>query len=146
LKADEKYVLESVEPIPTQAQFNTAYTINSGLIAKADLSNEASIRQSVAKVKADLRSIATALESYYVDWNKYPTNLNNLTTPIAYLTQVFGDPFAKGNESLQVGVTENSDNWKAYSVGPDQIDDDGEIIYDPTNGTISKGDIIREKQ
>jgi hypothetical protein len=109
------------------------------------LSNEASIRQSVAKVKADLRSIATALESYYVDWNKYPTNLNNLTTPIAYLTQVFGDPFAKGDETLKLGVSEKN-YWKTYSVGPDQEDNKGEIIYDPTNGTISKGDIVRQRQ
>jgi len=110
------------------------------------LNNEASIRQSVARIKADLRSMATALESYFVDYNRYPSNPQNLTTPVAYLTQLFGDPFAKGNESLQVGVTENSDNWKAYSVGPDQEDNKGEIVYDPTNGTISKGDIIREKQ
>ena len=30
----------------------------------------------------------------------------------------------------------------AYSVGPDGVDDKLEIIYDPTNGTISPGDII----
>ena len=29
-----------------------------------------------------------------------------------------------------------------YSWGPDQMDDGGLIIYDPSNGTTSRGDII----
>jgi len=29
-----------------------------------------------------------------------------------------------------------------YSVGPDGVDDKLEVIYDPTNGTMSRGDII----
>lgn len=29
-----------------------------------------------------------------------------------------------------------------YSVGPDKADDGGAIVYDPSNGTISRGDIV----
>jgi len=36
---------------------------------------EAQTRSKVSRVKADIRSVVTALEAYYVDWNNYPTNL-----------------------------------------------------------------------
>jgi prepilin-type N-terminal cleavage/methylation domain-containing protein len=79
---------------------------------------EAQTRSKVARVKADMRTVATALESYNVDTNKYPpdyqyasTNggpvdvnqrdvrsylprLTVLTTPLAYLTGVPEDTFA----------------------------------------------------
>jgi prepilin-type N-terminal cleavage/methylation domain-containing protein len=63
---------------------------------------EAQVRSKVSKVRADLRSVATGIESYNVDWNSYPTGsrgdvlgrLGRLTTPVAYLTSVsFPDPF-----------------------------------------------------
>src|ERR1041385_5635410 len=70
---------------------------------------EAQTRSKVSRVKADMRSIATALESYQVDWNTYPYDgysttggpgglpgeynywyLNKMvTTPQAYLTTAY---------------------------------------------------------
>lgn len=76
---------------------------------------EAQVRAKVARARADMRTIATGLESYVVDHNAYPKNnaqswslsfgspnpqmvptLERLTTPIAYLSggSVFRDPFA----------------------------------------------------
>src|SRR5260221_6983793 len=68
---------------------------------------EAQVRAKVTRVKADLRTVATALEAYSVDSNHYPwsgptntkfypigTTCVNLTTPVAYITSVgFNDPF-----------------------------------------------------
>jgi len=64
---------------------------------------EAQTRSKVSRVKADMRSIATGLESYAVDYNKYPgferniwliADLRQLTTPVAYMTSLsFYDPF-----------------------------------------------------
>ena len=31
-----------------------------------------------------------------------------------------------------------------YSIGPDMVDDAGSLRYDPTNGTFSRGDILRD--
>jgi hypothetical protein len=36
----------------------------------------------------------------------------------------------------------DADQFLCYSVGPDQKDDAGSILYDPTNGTKSRGDIV----
>lgn len=70
---------------------------------------EAQVRSKVSRAKADMRSLATALESYAVDHNKYPPGVKEetgmvdvwnvwneyrLTTPVAYITSVqIADPF-----------------------------------------------------
>lgn len=78
---------------------------------------EAQVRSKVSRAKSDMRSIATALEAYRVDNNRYcpcyqsqdgtvntpgtPVNpriqrLAWITTPIAYMTSVINDPFSPG--------------------------------------------------
>ena len=69
---------------------------------------EAQTRAKISRTLADMRTVSTGLESYYVDWNKHPPDsierdllgfpppekfddgtremFNALTTPIAYLT------------------------------------------------------------
>jgi type II secretion system protein G len=82
---------------------------------------EAQVRSKVSRAKADIRSLATGLEAYYVDNNHYPTSycltvskllpcgwtnpVSNywidgwlpriipLTTPVAYMTSIPEDPF-----------------------------------------------------
>lgn len=73
---------------------------------------EAQIRSKVARGKADMRSVQTALEAYYVDWNAYPApsrvgpdllhDAPELSTPIAYVSNVnlvdpFGEAFKWGD-------------------------------------------------
>ena len=63
---------------------------------------EAQVRAKVSRAAADLRTIATALESYAVDYNKYAPNDDayntvpkELTTPVAYLSTMYlVDPFS----------------------------------------------------
>jgi prepilin-type N-terminal cleavage/methylation domain-containing protein len=84
---------------------------------------EAQTRSKIARVHADVRSTSVGLEAYAADYNRYPigymnirqgTNtgqppypsipqllrndhaLSRLTTPIAYLTGIFKDPFTRG--------------------------------------------------
>ncbi len=69
---------------------------------------QAQIRAKISRVKADMRSEATALESYYVDNNQYPEERAGtssligpagvygafrLTTPIAYISDLPESPF-----------------------------------------------------
>ena len=67
---------------------------------------EAQTRSKLARVKADMRTLTTALESYGVDNNTYPDakafftpmpsqRFNALTTPIAYITSPPRDPFMR---------------------------------------------------
>ncbi|MBI1784515.1 hypothetical protein HYR69_05170, partial [Candidatus Sumerlaeota bacterium] len=134
---------------------------------------EAQVRSKVSRVKADERSLATAIESYYVNTGFYPTQLDVLWQgPVKYMSSPFADPYGSGGGSgsgygaassyrylsgseayekaaraglVPPGKTAeaNPNFWMAYSVGPDGRDDGGEVIYDPTNGSTSAGDIIR---
>jgi prepilin-type N-terminal cleavage/methylation domain-containing protein len=66
---------------------------------------EAQTRAKVSRVKADIRSVVTAIEAYVIDWNNYPPNLPMIsnfrfgenyfavTTPTAYMTSIPNDPF-----------------------------------------------------
>ena len=54
---------------------------------------EAQIRAKVTKVKAELRTAATALEAYQVDWRAYPwaAELDNLLAPAFPPSALNGD-------------------------------------------------------
>ncbi len=80
---------------------------------------EAQVRSKISRVQADIRSIATGLEAYAVDHNRYPPGYINIrqspsppvtskyernpfafsqiTTPVAYMTTIPRDPFAVGS-------------------------------------------------
>ena len=142
----------------------------------------ANLMSRVSRTKSDLRSMATALEAYNVDWSNYPpspgfnsvlnegpgittwASLYRLTTPIAYITKVCNDPFSKqdgdpifcfhADGSRDPGLWQQGLQWIIWSVGPDGIanfrskgDFLGEgwidLVYDPTNGVTSSGDIMR---
>ena len=160
---------------------------------------EAQTRSKVSRVKADIRSLGTAVEAYAVDNNKYPLSPHplygdpaggpsgifrdgapgSITTPIAYITSSkLVDPFAADAQSGglpwdEVVFTWNNftdentsgfypDAYKEYygsyrigSIGPDRnwynnntrtFNDDNTIVYDPTNGTISIGNIWRSQK
>ncbi len=176
---------------------------------------EAQTRAKVSRAKSDMRTLATAIESYYVDNNKFPLAivdapyaptyaaanrryclLVTLTSPIAYITSFPVDAFegdyrgsilpddariyydyrrtyldtVSGQTTLQqiatglgFNVNEQPTSWLLYSPGPDKeqnintkLANKGTVpvsgfgdplgtwpYYDPTNGTISWGDVIR---
>ena len=167
---------------------------------------EAQVRSRVSRVHADMRSIATAIEAYTVDFQRAPIGGNEgaggsgapyslwtddtrdelyrqFTTPVAYMTQIPVDPFmdkAASQYNQTSGKTKhlkyfeyqhmqfhaydvNNDMGRAFRVGyvwylrspgPARIvgspylaaivvDNDPGMIYDPTNGTMSIGNIHR---
>ena len=144
---------------------------------------EAQTRSKVARVRNDLRVLATALESYHVDNNAYPQSnfvprfrrFIALTTPIAYLSVIPSDPFqsvdggaggfrASGNYKFGAMPLDSASRWALGSDGPDLLNDlenlrfypgysaglffgqvpsHDYILYDPTNGTVSRGDVFR---
>ncbi len=163
---------------------------------------EAQIRAKASRVKTELRTLAVAIESYQVDHNHPPydgepggphwgwtTALGQITTPVAFLTSIPGDPFQdiqmksalaapgttyfldvpsnkrhgydygtaywqnlEANPSTALKWRRNfgSSLWKIGSCGPDKTFQPSPDLYyglgnayDPTNGTISEGDIYR---
>jgi len=147
---------------------------------------EAQTRARISRVKSDLRTMATGLETYAADNNQYPPapvalgprfrRFRPLTTPISYLTNIPLDPFKSTDAQASFGrfrsgmytygatPLENAARWALSSDGPDRQDDMNPLrfypgysyelffgsvegfdytLYDPTNGTISRGDLFR---
>ena len=142
---------------------------------------EAQTRSKVSRVKSDLRTYATALESYYIDNNTYPSQassqpngqfgagynqmgndqnsgarkastfrikkndadqLMTLTTPIAYLSTYFGDPFADTKGATFVySNSPYGTGWLMWSWGPDA--DESSASY--SSSWIVGGDIAFNK-
>ena len=162
---------------------------------------EAQVRAKVARCKGDMRSMATGVEAYMVDNNTYPLYgritqagvvepicagvggaatpdqnefvATGLTTPVAYITSRFVDPFAtqvpgpepfirylnyismKQHFSLpgappapvQQDLLAKTGLWRMIGCGPD-LDRGADtkfknLVYDASNGTVSDGDIVR---
>lgn len=97
------------------------------------------------------------------------SNMMTLTTPIAFVTSYFSDPFsAPLSATFSYFSSQEQAGWILWSPGPDKIYDltteniselylpaNGqydqsrgliELTFDPTNGTISPGDVWRVKQ
>lgn len=123
---------------------------------------EAQVRSKVSRSRADMRSMATAIESYYVDNNAFPPQADILWQgSVKYMASAFLDPYAEprgtpmryisGRDAfvrgVHVGLVSPEANpdamWLVYSIGPDTRDDGAMVLYDPTNGTVSSGDIVR---
>jgi len=149
----------------------------------------AQVRSKVSRAQSEMRTFATAMESYYVDNNEYLPTRNvvgvsrlqryiPLTTPVAYLSSIPKDSFSDstgdqqyypywgpefwndtfaGNYYARFTTTPDLYNrvasgqtnmWMILSSGPDR-DYEAAVapylfdVYDPTNGTISNGDIFR---
>jgi prepilin-type N-terminal cleavage/methylation domain-containing protein len=94
---------------------------------------EAQVRSKVSRVASDMRSLATAVEAYRVDYNKmFPTyRLTNAesrtfiwgyaTTPVAYITSVPRDPF---------NISDTDPNNRVVTIwGPDYIDGNVEVRH-----------------
>lgn len=119
----------------------------------------AQTRSKVSRVQDEMRTVGIALESYYVDSNCYPrqgpagtciiaqNGLPELTTPIAYITLFPKDIFHEETGVpwyFQYGMCHSGVTyWYLWSFGPDRTDQYAGLIYDPTNGVISNGDIKR---
>lgn len=93
----------------------------------------------IAKAKGELRTLQTAIESYYIhNNNTYPSGLSDLTSATPLIVgSLPEDPFNSGN-NYGYTVSGNGDYFVVYSEGPGgnggaSINDSGTITE--TNGS-----------
>ncbi len=168
-----------------------------GILAAIAVPNflAAQTRAKAARVKADIRSLQTAMEAYHVDHNAYlpdhsyfePMTWRQLTTPVAYMNSILRNPYEAKNVAYPEGwlavfgysaevIVDSGGGVRKWpqelssiglkywleSAGPDQYSDlqdvgwnniaawQGidrgtaylDVIYNPSNGTISSGDMM----
>ena len=116
---------------------------------------EAQIRSRIAKSKAEIRTIATALEAYRIDFGGYPRDHDSawpimernsqdgyrqLTTPLKYLETLARDPFGQEmatGDAIAAGINRNTSFFYEGGSGSDQSPQCGNgrmIIYMNRNG------------
>ncbi len=105
-----------------------------GILAAIAVPNflNAQVRARIARVEADFRSVATALESYHLDHNFYPVwqtfaggsiwpvsrRLIPLTTPVAYMSSVPQiDPFVRSSSNLLIREQSHDAYNEGYNYG-----------------------------
>lgn len=149
-KSEEPFGTGNVVGIVVVAASPLLLVLCCGPLAAISIPNflTAQERAKVARVRSEMRVLATALETYYVDYSAYPsaeTFPAPLTTPVAYMGSAPKDPFTQPPKDYgyRPQPVNGQEGWIVLSVGPDRIDNDGEIEYDLSNGTTSNGDIIR---
>lgn len=146
-------------------------------------------RWKVPRAKADMKTVGSGIEAYFLDHGACPkpasfttspfwrsgnaaaqqavrkglgTLSPTLTTPIAYVTDLYPDPYAP-IDGLPYAYHCDGQSWIVLSAGPDRVYDfDPESdfsssetmpskkllfkTYDPTNGLESRGDVWKLKQ
>jgi hypothetical protein len=96
--------------------------------------SEAGTRGKVSQAQCDLAHLETAGSLYEAENGQAPGDLDALVP--ATLAELPADPFAMDEAPYRLA------KGTVYSVGPDNKDDGLAKRYDPTNGTISRGDIF----
>jgi type II secretion system protein G len=111
----------------------------------------AQTRSKVARVKSELRTLTTALESYRTDNNHYPAStlvplfqrFIPLTTPVAYLSTIPTDDFnvrvdpnagtgrARGNYTYAATPIDEENRFALVSDGPDLAPNHGNVEFYP---------------
>jgi type II secretory pathway pseudopilin PulG len=99
-----------------------------------------SSRAKTERARAQISVIAAAIQAYEADTGQFPPTLLSLLNPSPYLPQIPVDPFAASNQPISYSRADGA--CQLYSLGPDGFDDRGLLVYDPTNGAESDGDIL----
>ena len=94
----------------------------------------ATVRDSCSRAKFGLTQLETACRIEHIRTGHRPDNPSRLS--LSYFPEQIQDPFSDRPYPWSEGRT------TFYSVGPDHHDDLAEISYDPTNGTVSSGDVF----
>ena len=77
-------------------------------------------RWRTAKARTELKSVAQALEGYYIDYSQFPARFSRLTTPVAYLPEIKPDICAVSGP-YGYGRMRTAGMYVLLSAGPDGI-------------------------
>jgi len=94
-------------------------------------------REKYAVAKYRLAQILLAAKIHQIETGKPISQVSELVS--AYLPKKIDDPFAQDGTNADYRF--DTKRKMFYSIGPDLQDNGNQVIYDPSNGMISAGDI-----
>lgn len=128
---DPEAFKEAVEPYHFEARFE-ALPIQEDFHRRVE---EAFVQSQVASVQSQILRLHALALLHQLDRGVYPETLEALASEDT--ASLPADPFGEGPLSYVATGREP----QIYSYGPDRRDNYGSLLYDPTNGVLSSGDI-----
>jgi len=101
---------------------------------------EVQTRHKVTDMKFQLLRMATAAKYHLVTARDFPSSEKDFASLLP--DGVPRDVFSISKKAPLRFIRNSPDEFTVYSIGPDDGDDKASISYDPTNGTITPGDIF----
>jgi type II secretion system protein G len=91
--------------------------------------------------------LSSLLKSPYPDVTDFPMPFAQPYRYVSkkefYAREPFNGPIEWPDRLKSVfGNSDLAKEWSSFCYGPDRLSDDGAFEYDPTNGTVSTGDIV----
>lgn len=99
-----------------------------------------SMKQRIEKQRLLLGLVSDSYERYVLASGLEPDSLASLVQERYIPVEALTDEFS----GRDLHLLSNNGMVRIWSVGPDGVDDAGILPYDPTNGTMSGGDLIVE--
>lgn len=128
----DMFSLEQVSVYMNEPEWNKDSMIGPNL-------REALTRQGVADTRFQLVRMAAGARHYFLRTGGFSKSIGEFNLPTSG-TITPRDPFGEG----PLRSVENPKGLVCYGVGPNQKDEGGTITYDPTNGSVSPGDVVLE--
>lgn len=100
--------------------------------------HEATIRNNVTDIKFQNLRVGASAKFHLLQTGEFPSKDEDFR---AYLNDGIPEDLFNKTKPLKYFMKDN-DTFAVYSYGPDHKDDLASIVYDPTNGTFSNGDIF----
>jgi hypothetical protein len=147
-QVEDTIVLQPFTPVRKKmATKSPPVTYSSDHLLPLDLNSRESILSGTQAVKDDFRATRKTLEAFSVAYGHYPERLddprcgNLLEIMTLFIRSIqITDPFSPDHAPYH--YRGEKDRYTLWSVGPDQQDDGGQVVYDPTNGLRSSGDLV----
>jgi hypothetical protein len=151
---------------PSPLAKGTTSSPEARLVRSGPSNIEVTLSRNADRARSDMRSLATGIESYYVDNNAYPPSSEKspffkpeagkkaipsfagpqLTTPISYLRSLYKDPFSDQQPFGYVAINNNKEKkqgWLLFSPGPDGEYNLDWMQYDPSKPQPSQGLLLQ---
>ena len=112
--------------------------VSAASVSPFPVNNEAITRHKVADARFQLLRMALAAKYHRAQTGEFPSSHQQILP--FFPAESIKDPFTV-NDPILIRK-ESHDELIIYSVGPDKTDDKATFSYDPTNGTVTAGDIL----
>ncbi len=123
---------------PSDYESMVSYEREEWPIFPKTLFSESALRARIDLVSFSMLPVACAAKKFFLNNHQWPASIAMLIPD--YLNKPPLDPF--GRDAFKVFPYPGG--FRIYSIGPDRMDNNGSVLFNPANGLNSSGDILMD--